>query len=75
MTEFQDEQRINWLETNGQGYALVSDDNSHWACVQDGMQNCPDIENEPEDIHTTFFIEKHKWHKTIRGAIDAARKA
>jgi len=68
-----DQERLNWLEIHGQGYALVSDDNGHWACVQDGMQNCPMTKN-PEDIATTFFIEKHKWHDTIREAIDAARK-
>ena len=36
------------------------------------MQNVPD--NSPNDIHTTFFIKKKEWKKTIRKAIDYAIK-
>jgi len=66
-----DTERIDWLQKN-QGKALVSDDCGHWAVVEDGMQNVPD--NSPNDIHTTFFIKKKEWKKTIRKAIDYAIK-
>lgn len=62
-----DEELLNWLESND-GYALVSDDNGHWACVCDGMQNCP-MDEEPEDISISFFIEKEQWKDSIRAAI------
>jgi len=65
-----DKKRLDWLEGTG-GYALVSDDAGHWACVCDGFQNLP-LSDEPEDIQTTFFLEADKWHNTIREAIDAA---
>ena len=68
-----DTARLDWLAIEGDGYALVSDDNGHWACVQDGMQNCPMTRN-PEDIQTSFFIEKDKWCDTVREAIDKAMK-
>ena len=64
-----DKERLDWLEKN-QGYALVSDDFGHWVCVCSGMQNVPD--KTPDDIHTSFFIEKNEWKKTIREAIDFA---
>uniref|UniRef100_A0A6M3LF10 Uncharacterized protein n=1 Tax=viral metagenome TaxID=1070528 RepID=A0A6M3LF10_9ZZZZ len=66
-----DTERINWLEKK-QGKALVSDDFGHWAVVEDGMQNIPD--SPPDDIQTTFFIEKEEWKKSIREAIDSAIK-
>jgi hypothetical protein len=65
-----DKIRLDWLEKTQ--YALISDDNGHWACVSDGMQNCPVDENTC-DINTMFFIEKNRWHDTIRGAIDFAK--
>lgn len=64
-----DSDRIDWLEQN-QGSALVSDDNKHWAVVTTGVQNVP--METPADITTTFMIEKHEWHPSIREAIDAA---
>ena len=67
-----DTERLNWLEKNA-GYALVSDDNGHWACVVDGMQNCP-MDDGTCDISTTFFIEKRDWYNTPREAIDSAMK-
>ena len=63
-----DEKRLNWLEESQ--FSLISDDNNRWACVCDGMQNCP--EEEACDIQTMFFIEKERWHNTIREAIDFA---
>lgn len=66
-----DKQRIDWLQKQ-QGYALVSDDHSHWAVVIDGIQSIPD--KFPDHIYSSFFIKKNDWHKTIRQAIDAAIK-
>lgn len=66
-----DVERLDWLEEH-QGYALVSDDFGHWACVTEGMQSVPD--RTPADIQTTFFIRKKQWKKSIRAAIDGAMK-
>lgn len=66
-----DSKRLTWLQQQ-QGFALVSDDQGHWAVVCDGMQNLP--LNPPDDVQTTFFIEKHQWRKNIRRALDAAMK-
>ena len=66
-----DSKRLTWLQQQ-QGCALVSDDEGHWAVVCDGMQNIP--LNPPDDVQTTFFIEKGQWRKTIRRAIDATMK-
>jgi hypothetical protein len=66
-----DTERIDWLE-KASGYALVSDDDEHWAVVSDGVQNVP--LNPPEDIATSFFIKKKAWKKSVRQAIDAAMK-
>jgi hypothetical protein len=65
-----DTELLNWLENNAQGYALVSDDNKHWACVCDGIQNIP--ENWPGNIHTSFFIGQEQWKPSIREAIISA---
>jgi len=65
-----DTELLNWLEEN-QGYALVSDDNKSWACVCDGMQTVPFCPY-PDDVQTTFFIEKAAWKSSIREAILAA---
>ena len=66
-----DTERLNWLEKSD-GFALISDDFGHWACVTDGVQNVPD--SVPADISTTFWIEKHEWESTIRKAVDKAIK-
>jgi len=66
-----DAERLDWFE-HQHGGALVSDDAGHWAVVFTGIQNIP--MNAPEDIHTTFWIEKDKWCKSVREAIDKAMK-
>jgi hypothetical protein len=48
--------------------ALINDDNGHWAVTDEGLQSVPDSD-EPEDIHTTFFVEKGKWKDTIEEAV------
>jgi hypothetical protein len=66
-----DTELLDYLETQ-EGAALVSDDRGHWAVTMSGMQTIP--ENPPDDITTTFFIEKHEWKPTIREAISAYRQ-
>ena len=63
-----DKQRIDWLEEQ-QGFALVSDDHSHWVVATFGMQNIP--RKFPGDIETSFY-QKKEWKKSIREAIDFA---
>jgi hypothetical protein len=63
---------LDWLE-NSQGFALVSDDNIHWACVSAGMQAVP-VSDGPQDITTIFFIEKEEWRSSVREAIEFAAR-
>lgn len=67
----EDTKRLMWLQEQ-QGCALVSDDQGHWAVACDGMQSLSI--NPPDDVETAFFIEKHRWKKTVREAIDDAIK-
>lgn len=54
------------------GHGLIHDDMGHWAVSGEGMQNLPGENfDEPFDCQSTFFIEKAKWRKTIREAIDS----
>lgn len=64
-----DSERLNWMESQ-EGIALISDDAGNWAVSGDGMQNVPD--SPPQDISTTFFVERHQWKPSVREAIDAA---
>lgn len=69
-----DRQRIDWLEQKaeaGSSPALLNDDNGHWAVSFAGFQEVP-FGDEPQDIATTFIVEKAQWRKTVRSAIDAA---
>jgi hypothetical protein len=67
-----DKERLDWLEKQPGG-AVISDDNEHWAFASDGWQNVP-AGKKTTDIQTTFFIEKKRWKKDIRTAIDFAMK-
>ena len=68
-----DTERLDWLETEAFGFALVSDDNGRFACVFDGFQTCPlGDSGEPETVQASFFVEKERWRDTIREAIDNA---
>ncbi len=66
-----DTERLDWLEKEGNGCAVIHDDNSHWAVAFDGMQNVI-RGDEPGDLDTHFFIDADKFRPTIREAIDAA---
>ena len=67
-----DTERLDWLERQ-EGSALVSDDFGSWAVVTEGVQNVP--MNPPDDIQTTFWIEKKHWKPSVRAALDAAMDA
>ena len=64
-----DKERLDWLEEH-QGCALISDDMGHWAVSGDGFQTLSNL--PPDDVETTFFIEKKQWKKSLREAIDSA---
>lgn len=51
--------------------ALLNDDNGHWAVVFDGVQSVPLGKG---DVTTAFFVEKHRWCKTISQALIKALK-
>lgn len=71
-----DTERLDWIEnTTNQGacWALLNDDNGHWAVSGIGMQNLP-LDDEPCDISTNFFVYAAMWRNSVREAIDAARE-
>ena len=66
---------VEKLVNSGWCVGLLFDDNGHWALATDGTQNVP-LGDGPEDIATTFFIEKELWCDTAPLAIcRAALKA
>ena len=67
-----DTERLDYLEAM-EGFALLSDDQGHWAVSGDGFQNIPDP--APGDVETTFFIEKSMWKSSVREAIDCFYEA
>lgn len=66
-----DTERLDWLEKEQNGLALVHDDNQHWAVAFCGAQNVI-MGDEPGDLRTSYSVEKGKFRRTIREAIDAA---
>ena len=64
-----DAMRLDWLER--QDAALLSDDNGHWSVSFEGMQSCP-LQDEPQDIWTSFVVKAEDWYPSVREAIDAA---
>ncbi len=72
-----DTELLDWLENNGYGYALVSDDAGRWACICDGVQDVSlTMEEEAFDCATSFWIEKARWKSSTREAIlDAMKEA
>ena len=62
LEEFFDE-----LIENGNCPALINDDAGHWAISESGAQEV--IYDEPNDLNTTFFIEKKDWKNTVREAV------
>lgn len=64
-----DTERLDWLEENGHGLAIINDDNGRWAVSWDGIQNVGE-DDEPYDLLTSHFVEKGRFFDTIREAID-----
>ena len=67
-----DTELLDFLESKGKaGWCpcLLNDDAGHWAVVGDGVQNVP--LDAPDDIATTFWVEKHQWKNTVREALEA----
>ena len=67
-----DKELLDWLDDEAFGIALIHDDNQCWAVSGIGFQNVP--ENPPDDMETTFFIEKSEWKSTAREALECAYK-
>ena len=63
------EELIRIFGEEGCGCALISDDAGNWAVSGEGFQNVP--LDPPQDIETTFFIEKEQWKPSIREALIA----
>ncbi len=61
------EELIRIFGEEGCGCALISDDAGNWAVSGEGFQNVPD--DPPQDIETSFFIEKSLWKSSIREAL------
>ena len=66
-----DTERLDWLEKQGNGIALIHNDVRHWAIGIDGGQNLG-WDEEPFDLQTSYEIEKARFRSTIREAIDWA---
>jgi len=67
-----DTELLDFLEAKAkEGWCpcLLNDDAGHWAVVGDGVQNVP--LDAPDDIATTFWVEKHQWKNTVREALEA----
>jgi hypothetical protein len=66
-----DKQLLDWFYKHGFAHSLIGDDNGHWACTCDGIQNVP-TGNKVGDMASSVFIEKKMWKKSPREAINAA---
>lgn len=72
-----DTERLDWLEKEAEGHALLSDDFGNWAVSMVGMQNIPDPipeKGKPGDIGMSHFVKAEEWSPSIRDAIDNAMK-
>lgn len=61
------EQAFQKLSNLGHCPNLLNDDSGRWAVSFEGFQNV--VGDEPEDVHTSFFVEAEKWHKNIKEAL------
>ena len=62
---------VEALVRQGACPGIINDDSGHWAVSETGMQNLNMEDDGPFDCQTTFFVEKSKWHPTLRDAIAA----
>lgn len=68
---------IKYLEGRGAECGLISDDFGHWA-ISCGMQNVPETTlafDGPNDVETTFFVEKSEWKDSILEALIHFKKS
>ena len=66
-----DTELLDWLESHGDGYAVVSDDQGQWACVCEGWQRLK-LEGLPFDMEASFWVKRESWRPNVREAIRAA---
>jgi hypothetical protein len=59
---------MDQLANLGQCPNLLNDDNGHWAIACDGFQNVV-MEDEPEDVQTSFIVEAKQWKNTPSEAL------
>jgi hypothetical protein len=59
---------LDWLEKNGQGAGLISDDAGRWAIPGGGFQ--PFVVDDPEGGTWSFMVDAEDWKPSIREAID-----
>lgn len=59
---------VEHMVNNGYCPGLLFDDNGHWALAFDGAQSLS-IGDEPDDVSTSFFVEKNLWCDTAPLAI------
>ena len=66
-----DTERLDWLEKNGCGSGVISDDAGRWAVPTSGYQ--PLVADAPVTGDWTFYIEDtNEWRTSVREAIDRA---
>lgn len=62
------EQALMKLSKTGACPNLLNDDCGHWAVKFDGFQSLP-MDGKPDDVTTTFWVEKAHWHDDIIEAL------
>lgn len=67
-----DTERLDWLEEQGFGSGVISDDAGRWVFPTYGHQ--PLVADEPLGGMWSFYIEADEWQPSIREAIDLAVK-
>ena len=63
------EQAFEAFVNDGSCPALIYDDFGNWAVACQGYQSIPANPGEPDNIDSSFFIEKKQWEKTIKAAL------
>lgn len=68
--KYTDTELLDFLESEGNGIAVVHDDAEHWCVAADGFQQV--VFNGPGNFPTSFMVPGEKFgRKTIREAIAA----
>lgn len=70
-----DKELLDFLDAEGNGIAVIEDDNGHWCVACDGFQEVVFGVN-PQNFSTNFMVPGEKFgRKTIREAIAAYMQA